>query len=169
MFRDNVGSKRSHGQESNGISMGGKGFKGLVKEVTKLHKGVIRFEKKFERFQKKGKRPLKDVNMVESSNKTKKDLDMDIEEKESIEEGKSSSKLLVGKQTRKGVAHQTMQKFEEEVYIRVKSLYKKWKQATQPHITKGLVDETGMVQAKKSVKLNHLVTITKVKRKVQDI
>jgi hypothetical protein len=36
---------------------------------------------------------------------TKKKLDIDIEEKEFVEEGKSGSKLLVGKQVRKGAAH----------------------------------------------------------------
>jgi hypothetical protein len=72
-------------------------LKGLDKEVIELHKGVGRYEKKFERFLNKGERPLKDVNIVKSFDKTKKTLDMDVEEKESIEEGKSSSKLLVGK------------------------------------------------------------------------
>jgi hypothetical protein len=65
--------------------------------VTKLHKGIGRYEKKFEQFLNKGEGPLKDVNIVKSSDKTEKTLDMDVEEKESIEEGKSSSKLLVGK------------------------------------------------------------------------
>lgn len=48
MLRDKGGFKGSLGQESSGISMGGKGFKGLDKEVTKLHKGLGRYEKKFE-------------------------------------------------------------------------------------------------------------------------
>jgi hypothetical protein len=78
--------------------MGGKGSKGLDKEVTKLRKGVGRSEKKSERFQKNGNGSLKDVNMVESSNKTIKFSNMDVEEKEFVEEGKLGSKLLVGKQ-----------------------------------------------------------------------
>jgi riboflavin synthase alpha subunit len=37
------------------------------------------------------------------------------------------------------------------------------------HILGGHVDEIGMVQAKKLMKLNHLVTTPKVKKEVQDI
>jgi hypothetical protein len=51
--------------------------------------------------------------MVESSNKIRIFLDMDIEEKEYVEEGKLGSKLLVGKHARKGAVHEIMQKFKE--------------------------------------------------------
>jgi hypothetical protein len=77
--------------------MGGKGSKGLDKEVTKLHNGIGRSKNKSKQFQNKGKGPLKDVNMVENFNKIEKVSDLDVEEKEFVEEDKSSSKLLVGK------------------------------------------------------------------------
>jgi hypothetical protein len=48
VVQDKGGSKGSHGQESSGISMGGKGSKGLDKEVTKLCKGIGRSKKKSE-------------------------------------------------------------------------------------------------------------------------
>jgi hypothetical protein len=47
------GSNGSHRQKFGGISMGGKGSKGLDKEAIKLHKGVGRFEKKLNDFRRK--------------------------------------------------------------------------------------------------------------------
>lgn len=45
-FKIKGGSNGSHGQKFGGISMGGKGSKGLDKEVTKLRKGVGRSKMK---------------------------------------------------------------------------------------------------------------------------
>jgi hypothetical protein len=108
---------------------------------------------------------MKDVNMVESSNKIAKVSNMDVEEKEFVEEDKLGSKLLVGKQAGKGAVHETMKKFEEGVYTTRKSLDKKWKQVVGPHIKGGPMDDIGMVQTKKLAKLNHLVTTLEVKKR----
>jgi hypothetical protein len=53
--------------------------------------------------------------------------DMDIEEKEYVEEGKSSLKLLVGKHAKKGVIHEMMQKSKDVVCTRGKSSNRKRK------------------------------------------
>jgi hypothetical protein len=63
--------------------------------------------------------------MVESFDNIGKVSNVDIEEKESVEEGKLGSKLLVGEHVRKGAIHEMMQKFEDGVYTRGKSSYRK--------------------------------------------
>jgi hypothetical protein len=87
--------------------MGGKGSKVLEKEGMKLRKGIRRSEKKFESSRKKGKGLPKCVNKIESFDKTKKSSEMDIDEEEYVEEGKSGPKLLHGKKHGKGATCET--------------------------------------------------------------
>jgi hypothetical protein len=93
--QDAGGFKGSQGQESCGISIDGKGSKGL--EGVKVRKGARRSKKTSKSGEKKGKVPPKDSSMTESSGKTGRTSKVDIERKEFVEEGKSTLKTSHGK------------------------------------------------------------------------
>jgi hypothetical protein len=76
--------------------VGGKGSKGVEKQMMNSRKGVKRSKKTYEGIQKKGKGPPKLVKMVKSSDKIIKTLDMDTKGEEFAKEGKSGLKILNG-------------------------------------------------------------------------